>query len=164
MLFGQKRLKTNFLPNCFKSLLKPLQTLFLGSFYLYRKFEQIWNFDQNSKGLVHAFWPKTAKNQLSSKLLQILLKPLQTLFLGSFYLYRKFEQIWNFDQTPKGLVHPCWPKTVKNQLSSKLLQITFKTTPNIISRLLLPIQKVWATLKFSQKSQGVSPSLLAKNG
>ena len=186
MLFGQKRLKTTSLPFSLQSLFKPTQTSFFGSFYLYRKFEQIRNCDQNPKWLVRAFWPKTAKNHFASTLLPItlettpniffrlvlpiqkvsanlkfgpkskgvspcflakngkkhfpstffisVLKPPQTSFLAPFTYKRRFSTILKFDQNPKGLVHAFWPKTAKNHFASILLPITFKTTPNIISR------------------------------
>ena len=56
------------------------------------------------------------------------------------------------------------PKPGKKHFGSTLLPITLKITPNIISLLLLPIEKLLENLKCSTKSQGVSPWFFAKIG
>ena len=55
-------------------------------------------------------------------------------------------------------------KTSKLFFSSTLLPTTLKTTPKIVSRLVLPIKKVLSKFQILTKIQRGSPWFLAKNG
>ena len=148
MVFGQKRLKTNLFFFSSNHSENNSKHHFSACFTYRESLSQFEILTKIPRAQSMVFGQKPLKKKFFFFYFQSLRKQLQTSFLGSFYLYRKFQQISNFDQNPKGLVHGFWPKTAKNKFSFFLLQITLKTTPNIISRLLLPIQKVLANLKF----------------
>ena len=141
MLFGQKRLENN-LCSTFLPIFAPMKTYSKHDFsapFNYAeslsKFEILTNaFSQH--GLVHAFWPKTAKNQLCSTFASNDSKNHSKHHFSAPFNYaeslRKFEILTKFSL--KGLVRLktnfFWPKTAKNQLSSTLLPMTPMTLKN----------------------------------
>ena len=164
MLFGQKRPQTNFPPICFQSLWKLLQTTFLVSFLPIHKVLANYKFWPKSQGVSPCFLAKNAHKPIFLKFASNHSEnDSKHHFSSPFNYTESFSKFEILTKIPRGKSMLIGQKRLKNQFSSNLLPITLKTTPNIISRLFLPIQKVLANYKFWPKSQGVSPCFLAKN-